>query len=162
MSEATKSTRTQEAARSSTPDVRGAVEVAVRLGILLLVAVWCLQIVAPFLGIVIWGLIIAIAIERPYQRICSALGGRRALTATIFALAGLAALIVPAVLLSETLVVGATRYATELTSGSLSIPPPPDKVATWPVVGERVHAAWLLASENLGAASAEPSLGSAS
>ncbi len=164
MSRATKSTTTRAGAARSTPDIRGALEVAIRLGALLLLVVWCLQIVAPFLGIVIWALIIAIAIDRPYQRICNALGGRRKVTATIFVLAGLAALIVPAVLLSETLVVGATRYAAALTSGSLSVPPPPDKIAVWPVVGERVHAAWLLASENLDAALARvgPHLGAVS
>ena len=164
MSKANKSTPKRAGAARSTPDVRGAIEVAIRLGVLLLIVVWCLQIVAPFLGIVIWALIIAIAIDPPYQRICNALGGRRNLTATIFVLVGLAALIVPAVLLTETLVVGATRYAGALTSGSLSVPPPPDKVAAWPVVGERVHAAWLLASENLGAALARagPHLGAVS
>ncbi len=164
MSEATKSTTTRAGAARSTPDVRGALEVAIRLGALLLLVVWCLQIVAPFLGIVIWALIIAIAIDSPYQRICNALGGRRKVTATIFVLAGLAALIIPAVLLSETLVLGASRYAAELTSGSLAVPPPPDKIAAWPIVGERVHAVWLLASENLDAALARvgPHLGAVS
>jgi predicted PurR-regulated permease PerM len=144
--------------------MRSAIEIAVRLGVLLLVVVWCLQIVAPFLGIVVWALIIAIAIDGPYQRICRALGGRQGLTATLFVLIGLSALIVPAALLSETLVGGATRYATELAAGDLAVPPPPDKVADWPVVGERVHAAWQLASENLGAALARigPHLGAVS
>ena len=169
MSDATRSTPPTEstpgaAVERSVPDMRSAIEIAVRLGVLLLVVVWCLQIVAPFLGIVVWALIIAIAIDGPYQRICRALGGRQGLTATLFVLIGLSALIVPAALLSETLVGGATRYATELAAGDLAVPPPPDKVADWPVVGERVHAAWLLASENLGAALARigPHLGAVS
>ncbi len=160
MSEAKESTATGR----TVPDVRSAVEVAVRLGVLLLVVLWCLQIVAPFLGIVVWALIIAISVDGPYQRTCDALGGRRRLAAVLFVVIALAALIVPAILLSETLVVGARRYAAELSTGSLAVPPPPDKVATWPVVGERVHAAWQLASENLGAALARvgPHLGAVS
>jgi predicted PurR-regulated permease PerM len=141
-----------EAVQRAAPDIRSVVEIAVRLGVLLLVVVWCLQIVAPFIGIVLWAVIIAIAIDRPYQALSDLLGGRRSTAATIFVLAGLMMLIVPAAILSETLVIGAKRYAGDLASGQLSIPPPPAKVASWPIVGDRVHEAWLLASQNLAAA----------
>ena len=34
-------------------------------------------------------------------------------------------------------------------AGMLNIPPPADKVKEWPVIGEKLHAIWLQASENL-------------
>jgi predicted PurR-regulated permease PerM len=36
--------------------------------------------------------------------------------------------------------------------GTLSIPPPPDRVQTWPLVGEKLHKSWSLAANNLSAA----------
>ena len=36
--------------------------------------------------------------------------------------------------------------------GTLSIPPPPDKVQAWPLVGETLYNAWSLASNNLSGA----------
>jgi predicted PurR-regulated permease PerM len=129
--------------------MRTATEVAVRLGALFLLVAWCLQIVAPFLGIVVWALIIAIAAAGPYQRLRVALGGRAGLAATTFVLVLLVLLFVPAVMLSETLVSGAHHFAEQLASGGLSIPVPPERVADWPIVGDRLYPLWLLASENL-------------
>ena len=52
-------------------------------------------------------------------------------------------------LLSETLIAGAQHFATDLENGRLSVPPPPERVAGWPIVGERLFDFWKLASENL-------------
>lgn len=38
------------------------IEVAIRLGLLLLLATWCFLIVAPFVLPVMWGIIIAVAV----------------------------------------------------------------------------------------------------
>ena len=34
-------------------------------------------------------------------------------------------------------------------AGTLEVPPPPARVAEWPIVGDRVHAFWAAASRNL-------------
>ena len=39
-----------------------AIEAAIRVGLLLMLAMWCLDIVRPFVVPVVWGLIIAVAI----------------------------------------------------------------------------------------------------
>ncbi len=94
--------------------MRRATEIAVRLGVLAIVVAWCLQIIAPFIGIVIWGLIIAIASRGPYEVVARGLRGRRALAATSFVLVGLVLLIAPAAMLSETLISGAQHFATNV------------------------------------------------
>lgn len=45
-----------------------------------------------------------------------------------------------------------TTIAQEIRDGRLRIPPPPDKVASWPLIGEELHEQWTLASTNLSAA----------
>jgi hypothetical protein len=59
-------------------------------------------------------------------------------------------LVVPSVLLGDSLVSGAYKLVESFQSGDLSIPPPPDSVAHWPLIGEPIARAWTLASENYG------------
>lgn len=129
--------------------VRTATEVAIRLSAIALLALWCLLILAPFLGIVVWAVIIAVAASAPYERIVGVCGRRRGLAATLCVLLALMLLAVPAVLLSETLVTGAEGFAEKVQAGDLEIPPPPERIASVPLVGDRIHKTWLQASENL-------------
>jgi predicted PurR-regulated permease PerM len=131
------------------PDVQRAVEIAVRLAVLCVLTAWCLWIVSPFVTLVVWGLIIAIGVDGFYLRVRTALGGRSVLAAVAVVLLALVLLVVPAVLLSETLISGAQHFARQLESDGFRVPPPPAKVEAWPVVGELVYSAWLRASENL-------------
>jgi predicted PurR-regulated permease PerM len=143
---------TDDRQREDTPELRTAVEISIRLGTLFLLLGLCLLILAPFMGIVIWALIIATAAEGSCAWLAKRLGGRRGLAATVLVLCSLLLLIVPSVLLSETLIGGAKHFAADLADGKLSVPPPPDKIADWPVVGSQIFDAWRLASENLAAA----------
>jgi hypothetical protein len=56
-------------------------------------------------------------------------------------------LVVPSVLLGNSLVSGATKVVGYFQSGNLSVPPPPDSVARWPLIGEPVARARTLASD---------------
>lgn len=130
--------------------IRTAVEVAIRLGSIALLVGWCLLIVAPFLGIVVWALIITIAVDDGFEKVCAWLGGRRVLTAVLYV--GLAMILIfgPTVLLSETLVSAAQDYAHTLKGGELVVPPPSDAIRDLPLIGPRVYDGWLRASQNLG------------
>ena len=137
---------------ATAPAVRNAVEIAIRLGAIALLVASCLMIIAPFVSIVVWALIIAIAADGPFEALCRRLRGRRRLAATLLLLLALVLLIVPAVRLSETLISGAQSFAQDVKDGRLHVPPPDQRVAGWPLVGPRLYDAWTLASENLGAA----------
>lgn len=134
------------------PELRPLIDIAVRLGALIVLLGACLLILAPFAGIVVWAAVIAVAAEDSCERIAGWLGDRRATAATLLVVGALALLIAPAVMLSETLVAGAQDFAQDVTDGTLAVPPPPDKVAEWPAVGQPIYDVWLLASENLAAA----------
>ena len=129
-----------------------AIEAAIRIGLLLLLAAWCLRIVAPFIIPIAWGAIIAVATYPGYCRLYSALGERRKLAATLVTLLLLILLIVPTMLLAESLVYGVQTVADGVRSGTLAIPPPPERVGTWPISGEPLEDIWRLASVNLGEA----------
>ena len=40
----------------------------------------------------------------------------------------------------------------QLREGTLSIPPPPEQVRSWPLVGKQLYSTWDLAATNLGEA----------
>ena len=61
----------------------------------------------------------------------------------------LALLIVPAVLLTDSLLQGIQNVSARLKEGGLVIPPPPQTVAAWPVVGPPLSGIWALASTDL-------------
>ncbi len=128
---------------------RKIMEIVIRIGIVVLLALWSFQIFSPFLGPLVWGIIIAVAGYGGFSRLKAMLGGRDGLAATLFALLALAVLITPTVLLSESVVTSAQGFAQQLEAGDLSIPPPPDRVAELPVVGKRFYDTWSLASRNL-------------
>jgi predicted PurR-regulated permease PerM len=125
------------------------VEATVRIGLIGLLAVWCLWIMQPFVVPMIWGVIIAVAAHPGYVRVRALLGERRTLAAVIFVLVGLIVIVVPTVVLSGTLVNGVRDLMDGFDQGTVRIPPPPAGVAAWPVVGEPIHDFWSGAANNL-------------
>ncbi len=126
-----------------------ALEAAIRIGVLAVLAVWCYDIARPFMQPILWGVIIAVAVYPGYRWLEVRLKDRRVLAAALFTLAMLLVLAVPSVLLGGSLVSGVEKAATAFQAGALDIPPPPDRVASWPLVGPELHRFWQLASENL-------------
>ena len=53
------------------------------------------------------------------------------------------------VLLAETLVEGAQTLAAHFKDGTLTIPPPPAGVESWPIIGAPLNRVWSLASKDL-------------
>jgi len=147
MSESEISDRGPTSELSST--IRNVIEISIRLGAITLLVVACLTIVAPFVGIVLWGLIIAVAADAPFDALARSLGGRRGLAATLVVVVTLLVLVVPMVQLSESLVEGAQSFSKDLAAGRVHVPPPDPSVADWPVIGQRVFESWTLASDNL-------------
>lgn len=137
---------------AASPLIRNAIEISIRLGAIALLVGWCLTIIAPFLGIVVWALIIAIALDEPFEWLCARIGGRRGVAAFASITTLLVMLFSPTLYLSETMISGAQDFANAMREGTIQIPPPDVRVQEWPFVGERAYEGWLAASENLGQA----------
>jgi predicted PurR-regulated permease PerM len=128
--------------------VRIAIEVAVYLLLIFAIVAWCLQILMPFVSFILWGTVIAVAIYQPFLKLRSALGGRNKLAVLVFVVLGLGIIILPTWMFAGSLIESAQNLKTSLESGQFDIPPPSDAVASWPVVGERVHEQWSAAAAN--------------
>jgi len=131
---------------------RDFIEAGIKIGALLLLVVSCFLIIAPFIVPVIWATIIAVAVYPAYPRIAAMLGGRERLAAALLVVIGLSVLIVPTVATSTSMIGGMKTLADVLQHGGLDVPPPPDRVADWPLIGNPVYRFWSLAADNLEAA----------
>lgn len=132
--------------------VARALEASIHIGLVGLVLFWCFKIGRPFIEIIVWGIIIAVGIHPIYYRLKSALGGRARLAATLITLLALILLLVPTIMLSDSLIDTAREFSAQLDDGTLSVPPPSESVKSWPVIGEPLYKFWSLGSEDLGAA----------
>lgn len=138
-------------ARARTEDGRIA-DHAIRLAFLGLFAWWSLQLVTPFVNIAIWSVILAVALHPVYRRLLRLLGGRQSLAAAVLTAMVLALVAGPIALLAASLVDTVTGIATFVQEGRLRIPPPPEGLSEWPIIGARIGQQWSLAHENFPAA----------
>ncbi len=125
------------------------IEVAIRLALIFLIVALCFQIIKPFVIIVVWGIIIAVAIYPLYTKLSHALGDRFKLTAILYTLFSLSLLIGPSIMIASSLIETSTHLAQSFHHGTLDIPPPAQSVREWPLIGDKVYTAWSQASNNL-------------
>ncbi len=130
-----------------------------RIGIVGLFAYWSLTLIAPFAIILIWATILAVALYPAYARLGRLLGSPR-LASFLITLACLAVIVAPLTAIAVSFAEGLQALLAKLADGSFTVPVPPDYVRDWPIVGERAHAVWSMASDNLEALlrKLEPSL----
>ena len=126
-----------------------AIEIAIRLGIIFLILAACLQILSPFVSLLVWGAIIAVSIYKPFLKLTLWVGGRKKLAVILIAVCGIAIVIVPVVSLSLSMAESATKLGHDIMQGTVHVPPPSESVREWPVIGERTYTFWAEASSNM-------------
>jgi predicted PurR-regulated permease PerM len=129
--------------------VTRALEASIHIGMAILLATACLLILLPFIPLIAWGIIIAVAAYPAFLRLQSALGGRGGPAAILFTLILLALLLIPVVLLAQSMGEGVQTLTAHTKDGTLTIPPPPAGIASWPIIGAPLNNVWSMASTNL-------------
>ena len=132
-----------------------AIEIAVRIGVLAILLLWCFTIAQPFLVPIVWGVIVAVATYPAYRWLEARLHGRRVLAAVLFTTLMVVVVVLPSAVLADSLISGARSATTAFQAGTITIPPPPASLHSWPFVGEPLHEFWQLASDNIDQAIAE-------
>ena len=128
------------------------VRLAIRLGLLACVIYWSYILILPFVPILLWSTILAVALYPMFDALSRLLGGRPAVSATLITILGLAIMIGPASWLVFGLVEGVRLISEQLGSGNVSVPAPNPAVKEWPLIGGNLFELWQLASTNLAAA----------
>ncbi|WP_340112731.1 AI-2E family transporter [Maribellus mangrovi] len=125
------------------------IEIAIRLGFLALLVAWCLQLLYPFAGVVVWALILALATAPIYNMLNRWLGDKPSLSAALLVIVGLIVIIIPSWLFFDSFLAGINQLEASMEAGSLVVPPPSPKVADWPLFGDEIYGFWAQAASNL-------------
>ncbi len=125
-------------------------DTTIRLFILILIVAWCLMIMLPFVSIILWSMILALAMFPLHSMLAKKMGGRPKLASFIIIFSILVIIFLPTWLLIDSLFDQVKDLKASYDSGTLTIPPPEEKVKEWPIIGDKLYAAWQSASDNLG------------
>ena len=127
-------------------------DITIRLFIVLLIVGWCLMILYPFVSIILWSLILALAIHPLHKTLSAKMGGRPKLASFIIVFSILVIVIIPTGMLINSLFVEVKDLKKNYDNGTLTIPPPSEKVKEWPLIGDKLYDNWHQASDDLGKA----------
>jgi len=129
--------------------VNRALEASIYIGLAILLVVACLLILRPFVPLLAWGIIIAVAIYPGFRKLHVALGGRQVLASVLCTLILLTVVILPTILLAESLFQGIQVASAHLKEGTLVVSPPPASIGNWPIIGAPLNRVWSQASNDL-------------
>jgi predicted PurR-regulated permease PerM len=128
------------------------IQLAIRLGLLAFLIYWTFVLIRPFVPILAWGIVLAVALYPVFNLLSKLLGGRPRLAAAILTVINLGIVIGPATWLGLSAVEGVKDLAANLDAGNVVVPSPPNGVKDWPVIGPQFFELWNRASNNVRAA----------
>lgn len=124
-------------------------DLMIRAGLVVFFVIMCVRVFAPFAGLMLWALILAVALYPLQRRLAKRLGGRQGRAATLLVLAGLLLIGLPTVMLGSSFAGHVHDVYSAFRDNQVTIPPPAESVAGWPLIGERIYAAWSAAASDL-------------
>ncbi len=134
----------------SNPSHTSVYDITIRMFILILIVGWCLMIMYPFVSIILWSVVLALALYPLHKSMSDKMGGKPKLASAIIIVMALAIIILPTWLLIGSLFDEVKVLKMSYDSGTLAIPPPSEQVKEWPLVGGKLYDFWLDASNDLG------------
>jgi predicted PurR-regulated permease PerM len=136
-------------------------DVLIRAGLVFTLAALCYKVFAPFLTLMVWAVILAVAMYPLHQSLARRLGGRQGLAATLIVVIGSILLVVPTAVLMGSLGDSIRDLIRGVQENTLQIPAPRASVANWPLVGDKVFGYWSQAHDDLPklVASLQPKVG---
>jgi predicted PurR-regulated permease PerM len=128
---------------------RDLTDTIIRVGMIIILAAACLQVIAPFMPLLLWALILAVALYPLHRAVAARLGGRQGLSATLIVLLGVLLIGTPMVLLGGSFAAQLDDAYQRFETDSVMIKKPDPGVAEWPIVGPRLYSAWNAAASDL-------------
>jgi predicted PurR-regulated permease PerM len=136
-------------------------DVLIRAGLILGLAMLCYRVFSPFLTLMVWALILAVMIYPLHQYLAGKIGGRQGLAATLLVVVGILLIVMPTAMLLSSLGDSVRHLISGVQNNSLQVPAPRPSVEAWPIVGKRIHDFWSKAHVDLPALvqSMQPKIG---
>jgi predicted PurR-regulated permease PerM len=125
------------------------IQLAIRLGLLAFLIYWTFLLIQPFVPILAWSIVLAVALHPVFEFLSRVLDGRPKFAATILTVINLAIVIGAATWLGLSAVDGLKALAGNLGAGNLAVPSPPEGVKDWPLIGPQLYELWNQAFNNI-------------
>lgn len=119
-----------------------------RISILLLVLGWCFFIIRPFLIVVIWAIILAVALYPLYNKWVHKIGLSKKFATVLFTLLVAILLLVPSYFVLSSVFESTSLTVDQIQNNTLQIPLPDEKVKSWPLIGEKLYDEWHQVSDD--------------
>jgi predicted PurR-regulated permease PerM len=134
------------AKRTAVGDLVGILLPLLILGLLIAL---CVQLLLPFVGLLVWTIILAICFKPLHDRLMNRRGMSSRWSAVTIGTALSAIVLVPTAIAAFSAASSVPELVATVQSGDRHVPPPPARLKEIPVVGERAHATWMQAATDM-------------
>lgn len=131
------------------------IDLFIRVGLIGFLVIYCYQIFKPFIGLMLWSVILAVAFHPMQVSLARRMGDKQGRAATVLVLVILLCVLIPTALLAISFADSATDLVRQVRDGSLKVPAPRAFVAEWPLLGDKLYALWSAAYDDVGAVAAK-------
>ena len=126
------------------------IDLYIKIVLLSLLLIWSFYIVRPFVTLIVWSIILAVALHPFYKKLLKITKGKKkGLVTSVFILILVALIILPTINITSSIIDSGQELYQSFDQGSLKIPPPAETVKEWPLIGEKIYGAWSSASSDL-------------
>lgn len=131
-------------------DAKNPIDVYIKIVLLSLLLTWSFLIIRPFVTLMVWSIIVAVALYPFYQKLLKLTKGKKkGLVTSVFILILVALIILPTISMTGSIIDSGQEVYKSFDEGSLKVPPPAATVKEWPLVGEKIYGIWSTASHDL-------------
>lgn len=121
-----------------------------KIVILASLLIWSFNIIEPFILLMMWAIIVAVALYPIIEKLINIFNGKKkGLIISLFIIALLALIILPSISATESIADTTKEVYHNFEQGELKIPPPDTSVKEWPLIGEKLYGAWYNASTDM-------------
>ena len=126
------------------------IDMYIKIVLLSLLLIWSFYIIRPFVTLIVWSIILAVALHPFYLKLLKITKGKKkGLVTTVFILILIALIIVPTINLTGSVIDSSQEIYQSFDEGTLKVPPPAESVKDWPLIGDKIYGVWSSASSNL-------------
>jgi predicted PurR-regulated permease PerM len=123
------------------------IDVAIRIGLLALLAYWSLKVIGPFVTILLWSGILTVALYPVFNWLARLIWSKT-LAAAVITVLSLMIVLGPVTWLGFAMIGGIELLVKGIDTGQLAMPMPPDAVKSWPLIGAKIFQLWSQAATN--------------
>ena len=131
-------------------NTKNPIDIYLNIVLLTLLLLWSFFIVRPFVTLIVWSIILAVALYPVYQKLLQwTKGKKKGLITALFVLVLLTLIVIPTIRVTGSVMESSTSFFESFREGTLKVPPPRESVSEWPVIGNKLYGLWSQASRDL-------------